>query len=133
MVIGYKLQAYHWNVEGLHFPMYHKLFGDLYETVADSIDVFAEKMRSAGFTPPVSFAEILKTCTAIEDNMVQRSGSIMIVNLIQANQAYIDSLKLAFKFAEVEGNQSLMDFLAGVLGDQEKMQWFLKSSNGPVS
>ena len=49
-----RLQSYHWNVEGINFKEYHKLFGDMYEDVSGSIDTIAELIRTLDKYVPAS-------------------------------------------------------------------------------
>ena len=53
-----KAHQFHWNVEGINFKQLHDLFGGIYEEVYDSIDNFAEKIRSLGTYMPGSYTQI---------------------------------------------------------------------------
>jgi starvation-inducible DNA-binding protein len=50
-----KAHNFHWNVEGPDFKQYHDLFGDIYEEVYESIDLFAEQIRGLGTYVPASY------------------------------------------------------------------------------
>jgi starvation-inducible DNA-binding protein len=41
-----KVQIYHWNVVGRDFYMFHKLFGEVYETIYPKLDELGELIRS---------------------------------------------------------------------------------------
>jgi starvation-inducible DNA-binding protein len=39
----FKTHSYHWNVEGMHFPQYHKFFKKVYEDLYGAIDPMSEQ------------------------------------------------------------------------------------------
>jgi starvation-inducible DNA-binding protein len=45
-VLYTKTRKYHWNVEGPHFHDLHKLFESQYESIDETIDEVAERIRS---------------------------------------------------------------------------------------
>lgn len=125
----FKAHSYHWNVEGMFFSQYHDFFGDLYEELFDAVDPFAEQIRAVDAYAPISLGSILRYGTIGDDIDKPLNIKGMLGNLIASNQQAIDSLNAAFKLAEQQDKQGLMDFLAARLDAHAKHGWMLKSSN----
>lgn len=123
----FKSHSYHWNVEGMFFPMYHEFFGDLYADLQGAVDPFAEEIRAVDGYAHISLADIVATSTCTEDEVKPSSTRTMVDNLLTMNVQVIDSLNKAFQIAEQVNNQGLMDFLAGRLDTHAKHGWMLKS------
>jgi len=54
---------YHWNITGRYFAQDHKLFGDIYEDVHKSIDIFAEQLRTLDTFAPGVFNRLQELST----------------------------------------------------------------------
>jgi len=128
LVMYFKSHSYHWNVEGMFFSQYHEFFGELYEELHGAVDPIAEQMRAIDAYGPISFSEVLRNTTCTEDVVRQSNVRSMLESLIAANELVIESLNAAFELADEEGNQGLMDFLAGRLDAHAKHNWMLKAS-----
>lgn len=126
-IMAFKVQSYHWNVEGMFFPMLHGFFGDLYSSLLTPIDDLAERIRTVDRYAPVSLAEIINAGTIQEDQAKPFNATAMINNLLQANREVTVSLNKAFEFAEQVNNQGLMNLLAERLDAHAKHEWQLKS------
>lgn len=127
-VMAFKAQSYHWNVEGMFFPMFHDLFGDIYNDLATSIDDLAERIRTIDGYAPISIASLLRSATVREDDVRPGNAAAMVSNLLDACAETSASLNKAFALAEAQNNQGLMDLLAGQLDAHAKLHWMLKST-----
>lgn len=126
-VMSFKAQTYHWNVEGMFFPMFHDFFGELYEELYGSVDDLAERIRTLDGYAPVSIASLLRFATVREDDVKPDNVSAMVSNLLVACEETSASLNKAFALAEAQNNQGLMDLIAGRLDAHAKHHWMLKS------
>ena len=126
-VMSFKAQSYHWNVEGMFFPMFHDFFGDLYGELYGSVDTLAERIRTLDGYAPVSIMGLLRYATVREDDVKPDSASAMISNLLAACAETTISLNKAFALAEDQNNQGLMDIIASRLDAHAKHSWMLKS------
>ena len=65
-----KAANFHWNVEGSDFYEFHLIFERIYTEVYDSIDDFAEELRSTRIYTPASLA-VLDALSMVkgQDNM----------------------------------------------------------------
>lgn len=121
-----KAQGYHWNVEGILFPMLHDFFGDIYQEVYASIDQTAEKIRARDGYAPHTLVELDKYTTITSATALGAQG--MIADLKIANQAVIESLFKAVEIAEEKNEQGLMDYLAGRIDAHKKHNWMLTAT-----
>jgi starvation-inducible DNA-binding protein len=122
-----KAHYFHWNVEGPDFYQYHELFGDIYEEVFESIDVFAEQIRSAGGYVPGSF-DRFSMLTRIEDETEIMPGLEMVRALNDDAEKMAKIFKLVFDLAEQNGEHGLGDFLAGRQDAFRKHAWMLRAT-----
>ena len=127
-LMGFKAQSYHWNVEGMFFPMFHDFFGDIYNELSTPVDDVAERIRTVYGYAPISIADLLTAATVMEDVARPVSVQMMLMSLEGCNQEVINSLNKAFTLAEQENNQGLMDVLAGRLDAHAKHAWMIRST-----
>ncbi len=122
-----KAHNFHWNVVGRTFLQDHELFGKIYEEVYDSIDDFAEKIRSLGTFMPGSYTRF-SVLSVIEDEVEVLPADAMIAELLNDNEKVIKLLKIVFDLSEQEGKHGFSDFLAGRMDAHEKHGWMLRST-----
>jgi len=122
-----KTHSFHWNVEGSDFKQYHDLFGDIYEEVFESIDVFAEQIRAMDTYVPGSFTKF-SMLSLLDDETSILSKDEMLVELIEDNEKLIRILKMVFKASEEAVEPGFNDFIAGRIDAHKKHGWMLKAS-----
>jgi starvation-inducible DNA-binding protein len=122
-----KTHSFHWNVEGSDFYEYHKLFEVIYTEVYESIDDFAEKIRTLGAYIPVSLHN-LNMLTKIDDEDHVPSKDEMVQELLMDNEKMVKILKMTYDESELEGEYGLSNFLAERIDAHRKHGWFLKAS-----
>lgn len=122
-----KAHNFHWNVEGPDFLQYHDLFGKIYEEVYDSIDDFAEKIRSLGTYMPGSYTRF-SVLSKIEDETDILAKDQMVAELASDNEKMIKLLKILFDLSEQNGEHGFSDFIAGRMDAHRKHGWMLKAS-----
>lgn len=124
----YKAHAYHWNVEGMFFPMFHDFFGKIYEEVYGSIDATAEELRAIGDYAPISLEQLYLYASIKEDVVAPKDTKEMLQNLQMTNQEVLSSLNKLFELATETKEQGLADFAAGRIDAHKKHAWMIKSS-----
>jgi starvation-inducible DNA-binding protein len=122
-----KSQNFHWNIEGPNFSQYHELFGDIYEEVFDSIDLFAEKLRSIGTYAPAGFAR-LSMLSQLSDESEVIPQDQMLLELISDNEKMVKILKMVYDLAENYGEHGFSSFLADRMDAHRKHGWMLRAS-----
>lgn len=122
-----KAQNFHWNVTGLDFLEYHKLFGDIYEELEDAIDPFAENLRAMRVIVPATFLE-LTALSQLSDQIKPLTKDDMLRCLYKDNGKIVKALTTAYAECEQEGEHGFSGFLADRLAAQRKHGWQLYSS-----
>lgn len=126
-VMYFKAHSYHWNIEGPNFNDYHGYFGGLYEELWGAVDPIAEHIRAIDKYAPVGLADLYDAKTVADDQSRVLFTKQMFTNLIDANDAVIESLNKAFDLATYSKKQGLCNFLADRLDIHAKYGWQLRS------
>ena len=122
-----KAQNFHWNVEGHDFLEYHELFERIYQEVYESIDGYAERMRSLATYVPASFSRF-SLLSQIDDETEVLPLESMVGELLADNEKLIKILKMIYDLAEQEGEHGFSNFLAERMDAHRKHGWMLRSS-----
>ena len=121
-----KAHNFHWNVEGNNFLGLHNLFGDIYEEIYDSIDLFAEKIRGIGTYVPASLSRF-NMLTQIQDEIDVLPPDQMVLELLTDNEKLIKILKMVYDIAESQGEHGFSSFLADRMDAHRKHGWMLRA------
>lgn len=124
----FKAHAFHWNVEGRNFPIYHDFFGDLYTELHGAIDPTAEQIRALNEYAPSNLTDVYSNATVKESSVVGNDIPQMLMSLIDDNSEVINTLNIAFKLANAANEQGLADFIAGRIDIHKKHAWMLSAS-----
>jgi starvation-inducible DNA-binding protein len=127
MVMYFKAQSYHWNVEGKDFSQLHDFFGDIYEEVYGAVDQAAEEVRTLDEYAPASLSKILEETTISEDKEKPATAEIMLSNLLDANEEVMVSLNKLFSICSDEDCQGLANWAADRLDKHSKHRWMIRS------
>lgn len=122
-----KAQYYHWNVEGANFPMYHDLFGKLYTQANEDVDAIAEHIRALGSYAPGSFARYGEL-SSIQDETTIPAAIEMVARIGADNSRVKAELVKAHGLAEELGQSGVVNFLEGLIDQNEKTQWMLNAT-----
>jgi len=121
-----KAQNYHWNVEGPDFVQYHKLFGELYQEISDSVDVFAEEIRALGAYTPGSFSRFTELSQIADETMVADAMTMISRTLQDLNTCKAQLIPL-FELSEQSKTYGLSDFIAGRIDALSKHIWMFSA------
>ncbi len=122
-----KAHQFHWNVDSMFVESLHSWFGKIYEEVYESIDEFAEKIRSLGTYMPGSYTRF-NMLTQIEDETQILEGKQMVQELLLDNEKMKVILKKLFEASETAGEHGFSDFVAGRIDAHAKHGWMLKAT-----
>lgn len=122
-----KAHFFHWNVEGINFRELHDLFGTIYEEVYNSIDDFAEKIRSMGAYAPGSNSRF-SILSRIDDETQVLPAEQMVAELLQDSDNMVLILKRVYDIAEREGEHGFSNFLAERMDAHRKHSWQLRAT-----
>lgn len=119
--------GFHWNVKGPDFSQYHALFADIYSDILGAVDPTAECLLKIGADAPYT-SEALGRHRSIPDIECSDDPRSMTATLLELNNALIESIKAAYKAANEEDDQGIVNFLAGRLDMHAKWSWQLRAS-----
>jgi DNA-binding ferritin-like protein len=124
-----KTHGFHWNTTGQDFYEYHLLFERIYLDVYESIDPFAENIRTLQVFVPASLSGLL-ALTQVEDYTENPppSKDEMVAELLDDNDTLLQLLKSAYNLCEIYGKFGFQNFLADRLTAHESYGWLLRSS-----
>lgn len=122
-----KAHNFHWNVTGPFFPQMHDLFGKIYNEVYDSIDDFAEKIRTLDTFVPASNSKFSMLSYVHDENSVPDDAD-MVKELLEDSDKMVKILKLCFDIATAKGEDGLANFLAERMDAHRKHSWMLRST-----
>jgi starvation-inducible DNA-binding protein len=122
-----KAHFFHWNVEGIYFQELHKLFETIYTEVYDSVDDFAEKLRSLGTYAPGSNSRF-SMLSAISDETEVKPGGEMVLELLADSDTMTTVLKRVYDIAEANGEHGFSNFLAERMDAHKKHSWMLRAT-----
>ena len=122
-----KAQFCHWNVEGINFQELHALFERIYTEVYESIDDFAEKIRSCGGYAPSSNTRF-SVLSIIDDETDVMPADQMVQQLLQDSDNMVTILKRVYDIAEAEGEHGFSNFLAERMDAFRKHAWMLRAT-----
>jgi starvation-inducible DNA-binding protein len=122
-----KAHQFHWNVEGMFFKQLHDLFGDIYEEVFESVDTFAEQIRSLDTYMPGSYTRF-SMLSKIDDETEILDGKQMVIELLNDSEKMIKIFKMVFDLSEQAGKHGFSDFIASRMDAHAKHSWMLRAT-----
>ena len=122
------IQAAHWNLRGCHaFITFHNYFGELYEYNSTHIDMIAEFIRIYRGNPIITFSKYVRRATVEEIEFEDTKDVDLVIN-----KAFVDNSLIIPQIQEIfdisTKELDVGDYMATMLADYGKRQWFLRSS-----
>jgi DNA-binding ferritin-like protein len=124
-----KTHGFHWNTTGKDFYEYHLLFERIYSDVYESIDPFAENIRTLQVFVPASLSGLMAN-TLVEDcaDSPPPTKEEMVAELIDDNDTILQLLKNAYNLCELYSKFGFQNFIADRLTAHESYGWLLRCS-----
>ena len=98
VALKYKAHGYHWNVETDDFPQWHDKFGQIYDSLDDSIDPMAEWIRMLDVDKYAPFAlSRYVELTTVPETKVSSDSLVMAQDLakrIEEEMAFPGEIKV---------------------------------------
>jgi starvation-inducible DNA-binding protein len=123
-----KAAFFHWNVEGIHFQELHALFERIYIEVYETVDEFAEKIRTLGAYAPASNSRF-SVLSQIPEETEVLPAEAMVTELLQDSDNMVLILKRVYDIAEAEGEHGFSNFLAERMDAFRKHAWMLRATS----
>lgn len=129
VVLSFKAQGHHWNVEGPDFAEFHEFFAGIYEDAESAVDTLAEYIRVLGAKAPSALSDFLELAQ-IEHADCGTNALHMVEDLLGATNAIINSYDNLFAIATAFNEQGMANFAAERLDAHKKYRWQLRSFLG---
>jgi starvation-inducible DNA-binding protein len=128
MVIYIKTLKFHWNVYGIVFHDFHKMFKEQYEIMLDVSDEVAERVRALGHYSLGSMTEFLKHTRLKEEPGKVPDPLGMIKILLADHEAVIRQIRKDVEACEKLGDAGTSNFLQDLMETHEKLAWMLRAT-----
>lgn len=124
-VLYFKAHSFHWNVEGPDFTQYHDFLGKFYEEVFNSIDAYAELIRTMNQYAPTSLKRLIELSTIQEiDNIPDAIDMLKAIRM--DNDRLLATLVKAYDEAEKASEFGISNYLQDRIQAHEKHAWMLR-------
>lgn len=123
-----KAHNFHWNITGLDFIQYHSFLQTVYDQVFESVDDYAEKIRTLDAFAPGSLTRFSEL-TKIQDELNVPSALTMLIKLAADNDILIAELYKTDAICDETNQRGIQNFIQGQIEAHEKLCWMLKSFN----
>jgi len=120
-----KTKNFHWHLFGSHFRDYHLLFDEHADSIFDSIDIMAERVRKIGGTTIRSIGHISQLQTIEDDNEEEVPAGEMVRRLMEDNGHIAKSIRDAIKVCDENRDSATSNQLQDILDKTERRKWFL--------
>ena len=120
-----KMKNFHWHLSGSHFREYHLLFDEQADSIFESIDPLAERVRRIGGTTLKSVSHVAELQTIRDDRRDFVAPDEMISELIKDNLQIADSQRAAIEICEQRRDTPTSNVLQDILDKTERRIWFL--------
>lgn len=122
-----KTQNYHWHVQGPNFRSLHGLFEEQYISLADAVDLIAERIVTLGGIAPASFEDFTQL-TSIQKGNSRAKSTDMVEDLYKDHTKVIADMNKAIKTAQQDEDEGSISLLSDRIAAHEKMRWMLGAS-----
>jgi starvation-inducible DNA-binding protein len=123
-----KTKKYHWDVTGPEFRSLHQIWEEQYETLNQTIDQIAERIRALGEFPVGTAEGFIRFSSIKEHSGEVPPASQMVINLVDDHEQIIRNLRQHVdQCSEDFHDEGTADFLTGLMEAHEEMAWMLRS------
>lgn len=124
-VLYVKTKNFHWHVASSHFRDYHLLFDEQAQSILESIDPLAERVRRIGGLTIRGIDHIASLQTIKNDERTFVPPDEMIAELLQDNGKMAKAIREAIEICEENRDTPTANLLQEILDQTEKRIWFL--------
>lgn len=126
-VLYIKLRNYHWNLAGESFVEVHRFLEELYNALAEEIDLVAERLPQIGFPALGSMQEFLALASLKEESGKKKNQRDAILALADDYEDCATTLReMISKIDEDCDDPVTVDLLTDLLKSHEKNAWMLR-------
>lgn len=120
-----KTKNFHWHLYGSHFRDYHVLLDEQSDSIFESIDIMAERVRKVGGTTIRSISHIGQLQTIEDDNKAEVPPGEMLRILMEDNGHIAKMIRDAITVCDDNKDSPTSNLLQDILDKTERRKWFL--------
>jgi starvation-inducible DNA-binding protein len=120
-----KTKNYHWHLASSHFRDYHLLFDEQADSILESVDTLAERVRRIGGTTIRSISHVGRLQTIEDDDNQFVPPEQMIQRLIDDNRHIAELQRAAIEVCDRNRDTPTGNVLQEILDQTERRIWFL--------
>lgn len=120
-----KTKNFHWHVASSHYRDYHLLLDEQAESIMDSIDPLAERVRRIGGITIRNISHITQLQTIEDQNRDFVPPDEMIEELLRDNAQMARQQRKAIEICEDNRDTPTANLLQDILDQTERRIWFL--------
>lgn len=120
-------QAAHWGLVSREFFSLHEAFGDQYTALFESVDWFAERIRSLGSHVDSAYLYNALSMSGMEGIQAPMECQAIIRALLVAHEKNIGDLSNAARIAKEAGDTVTENTLLTYIEAEQKTAWMLRS------
>ncbi|MFD2617148.1 Dps family protein [Terrilactibacillus laevilacticus] len=125
-VMYVKLHRYHWLIQGPHFFALHEKFEELYNEVAEDLDLVAERILSIECIPIATMSKFLDIAT-LKEAQTESHEEEILTQLKKDYEQLIQEIKDGIGSLETTHDEPTLDMLITLQGKYEKHVWMLRA------
>ena len=123
-----KTKKFHWDVVGPQFRSLHQLWEEQYQTLTETIDQVAERIRTLGGFPVGTAKGFIEYGSIQEQTDNVPLATEMVAQLVDDHELIIRNLREHIDTcSEQFHDEGTADFLTGLMEGHEEMAWMLRS------
>jgi starvation-inducible DNA-binding protein len=120
-----KTKNFHWHLSGPHFRDYHLLFDEQAESILETVDILAERLRKIGSDTVRSISHITALQTIKDDHDTFVEATEMVKRLIADNRHIATLQRAAIEVCDKNRDSPTGNLLQDMLDQTERRIWFL--------
>jgi starvation-inducible DNA-binding protein len=126
-VVYQNLRTMHWLVKGPDFYQLHKMYEELYNETAETIDEVAERILMVGGVPLHTYSDYLANSrVAVLAQVPEGKESLRIV--VSLYEHVLKNYREIVKTAADNSDEGTVALMGELIGSTEKKLWMLKST-----
>jgi len=122
-----QLKQAHWNVKGPNFIGLHKLFDEIYEAVADYVDMLAERVVQLGGVAEGTIRVAAARSRLDEYPLAQADGAAHIIAVSKGLATFGREVRLSIDEAAELEDADTADLFTQISRGVDKWLWFVEA------
>jgi starvation-inducible DNA-binding protein len=127
-----KTKNFHWHVSGRHFRDYHLMLDEQAETIFETTDQLAERVRKIGGITIRSIGQIARLQTITDNDEAYVAPLSMLRELMQDNKQVAAAMRKARELCDEHDDVATASLLENFIDETERRTWFLFEASRPA-